>query len=175
MMRRTPLKRGKPLKRKTWLRSVSKTNSYRRRPRDLVHMGKVARLPCAVRAWARILYLIASNGTIDDPDSLELRTLLYQRHALACMPITTCFGRVQVDHVGERAYGHRSPDNETAALCMKHHQERTGDPVWSGTKTTFSGFNAAEMRAWCEWAMRITYVHLEEMDAHAHEIVGWPQ
>lgn len=158
MMRRTPLKRGKPLRRTGRLRAKSKTNSYARRDRDLDHMAKVRRLPCMVRTWAKLVWRLTNNLVITDPESHELRMVLYARHVLTAMPITVCSGRVQVDHVGERAYGKKCPDNETAPMCRHHHGERT-DYVG-----TFKNFNAAEMRAWCDWAIRVTYHELEDMD-----------
>ena len=45
----TPLRRLMPLRRKTWLRARSKTNSYRRRPRDLERMKWTRRQSCAAR------------------------------------------------------------------------------------------------------------------------------
>ena len=165
MMRRTPLKRGKPLRRTGWLRARSKTNSYRKRERNFKRMGKVSRLPCVVLKWRDICARLKIGAELPD-DVMDLIELLMVRHNVYILPVTTCSGRVQVDHVGERPYGHRSSDDETVGACRKHHGERTGEPQWSGTVTTFSGFNAEEMRAWCEWALRVTNRELEEMDCH---------
>lgn len=164
MMRRTPLKRGKPLKRKTWLRSVSKTNSYRRRPRDFVHMGKVAQLPCMVREFAQLVWKLQRDLVIVDAPSHELRMALHVRHVIAEMRITPCWGRIQVDHVGERPYGWRSPDDETAAMCVGHHGERTD------YRSSFENFDAAEMRAWCDWAISVTRVQIEQISILAAQM-----
>lgn len=157
LTRNTPLKRGRPLKRKTWLRTVSKTNSYRRRKRDKVHMGKVALLPCMVRDFAQLVWKLQRDLVIADAPSHELRMALHVRHVITEMRITPCYGRIQVDHVGDRPYGWRSPDDETAALCTGHHGERTD------YRNTFKGFNAAEMRAWCDWAIALTRMRVMEM------------
>ncbi len=44
-MRRTPLKRTTPLRRKTWMQSRGDTK-YRRRPRDLEYMRWIKHQPC---------------------------------------------------------------------------------------------------------------------------------
>lgn len=51
-MKRTTLKRGKPLRRKTWLRSRGDTK-YRRRPRDLAYMAWVRTQPCCAKPFGR--------------------------------------------------------------------------------------------------------------------------
>src|ERR1700685_3870946 len=43
------MKRSKPLRRKTYLRTRSLTSKYRRRPRDLDRMRWMRRQPCAAR------------------------------------------------------------------------------------------------------------------------------
>lgn len=97
-MKRTPLRRKTPLRRR------SLKNSYRRRARDLDHMSDVRRLPCAVRT--------CQFRTFGDSDVM--------------MPQPTrCEGRVQADHAGERAYGKKAPDDTTIPMCRKHHEERT--------------------------------------------------
>lgn len=54
-----------------------------------------------------------------------------------------CYGRVQVDHAGDRAYGQKSADNETIPLCRSHHGERT-----DGNRGYFKGWNGERMREW---------------------------
>jgi hypothetical protein len=93
------MKRSKPLRRKTWLRARSLTNSYRRRERDLPHLRKVKSFPCVVPE------LISS-----DPNFTGR---------------TPCSGPVQADHVGRRGFGQKCSDRETMSICRRHHGERT--------------------------------------------------
>lgn len=125
------MKRSKPLRRKTPLRARGKT-SYRRRPRDLDVMRRVRKLPCIVRACAE-----SSPGGIR---------------------FTTCRGRVQADHAGERAFGRKAPDDTTIPLCTKHHRERTD---YTGM---FKGMTADTMRAWCDWAIAMTKQDLKKIE-----------
>jgi hypothetical protein len=90
------VKRRKPLRRKTWLRARSLTNSYRRRPRDLAHLRKVKTFPCVVREL-----LFVSPGH------------------------TPCSGPVQADHVGRRGIGQKCDDRKSMSICRGHHGERT--------------------------------------------------
>ena len=89
------MKRRKPLRRKTWLRSRSRTSAYRRRPRDLAYLRAVKTFPCVV------------------PE------LIHEHWR------TPCSGPVEADHVGRRGLGQKCPDRESASLCRGHHRERT--------------------------------------------------
>jgi hypothetical protein len=93
------MKRGKPLRRKTPLRSRSKTKKYARRERDLDYMGKVRRLPCVVRVAHEVGW-----GALKE---------------------TPCGGRVQADHAGVRGLGQKSNDKTCVPGCQNHHGERT--------------------------------------------------
>jgi hypothetical protein len=125
------LRRTGALKRKTPLRSRGRTK-YAHRPRDLEYMQKVRKLPCVVRCW--------DAAVIGEPSRR-----------------TTCWGRVEADHAGERALGQKSADNTTISLCRAHHRERTD---YHGT---FAGFGVAQMRAFCDWAIGVTRRHVKEM------------
>lgn len=138
------MKRSSPLRRKTPLRRVSKKNSYRRRERDLEFMAKVRKLPCIVRTWLAIL----NGGT-------EPVTADTAREWILPPKITPCTGRVQADHLGERAYGTKAHDNTCAPMCRNHHAERTD---YTGP---FKGWTAEDMRAWCDWAIRRTRIEIE--------------
>jgi hypothetical protein len=142
------LKRGKPLKRKTWMRSRSKTNSYRKRPRDLDFMMKVRKLPCIVRTWLAIL-----NYNPNDEAEMVGRVSPW----ILPPNITPCTGRVQADHLGRRALGRKADDDTCAPMCQNHHQERTD---YGGI---FKGFKAEDMRDWCDWAIRRTKIEVENM------------
>jgi hypothetical protein len=63
-----------------------------------------------------------------------------------------CYGRVQVDHAGNHAFGQRSPDNETIPLCRRHHQQRTD------YRGYFKDFNATSMQ---EWRLRAVHFYRE--------------
>lgn len=141
MLRRTPLARGKPLKRKTRLRARSLTNSYRRRERDLEFMKKVRKLGCIVRLWMSI---IGKGGAWMQPTH-----------------VTPCGGRVQADHLGQRAYSKKAHDTTCAPMCRRHHQERTDGA--SARNGIFSDFKAEDMREWCDWAIRRTRIEVASM------------
>lgn len=64
--------------------------------------------------------------------------------------VTTCAGRVQVDHAGDRPFHRRAPDDTSIPICTKHHGERTD------YRGTFKGFDAGLMRAFCDWAIKQT-------------------
>ena len=127
-MKRSPLKRGKPLQRKTRLRARGKTK-YRRRERDLPYMKLVKRLPCFVRVFL--------GGQWSDDVLFGALVKAYRNQ-------TPCSGRVQADHLGVRAYGHKSPDGTCGPMCFGHHGERTD------LRGTFKDFTKVEMRAFCD-------------------------
>ena len=136
-MRRSPLKRGKPLQRKTRLSPRGKTK-YRWRVRDLPYMKLVKRLPCVVRA-----FLI-----LEEPETTE--TGLWRAWFAVRSQATLCQGRVEADHAGERPFGQKAPDDTCISECTRHHRERT-DYQW-----TFDGFDKNSMRAFCDWAIEHT-------------------
>lgn len=96
LARRTPLKRGKPLQRTTWMKQRRATPRRSERERDPEFMHWVRRQPCSVR--------------VDVPDPNR---------------ITPCRGRVESDHMGERPVGRKASDDTCAPMCSKHHKERT--------------------------------------------------
>jgi hypothetical protein len=123
-MRATPLKRGKPLRRKTWMRSRSKTNAYRRRERDIDHMLTTKKLPCVCRAVVPGDFAIAARAA-----GAEVR-------------ITPCGGRVEADHLGARGLGQKADDKSVAPMCQSHHRERTDH------NGAFRDLTRDEARAW---------------------------
>lgn len=94
------MKRGKPLRRRTWMRSRGNT-AYRRRERDFDFMGFVKKQPCIVRSHPPTAAAIGGH------------------HA------TPCFGRVEADHMGARGIGQKAADDTTVPMCQQHHLERT--------------------------------------------------
>lgn len=96
LARRTPLGRGKPLKRKTWMKQRRATPRRSGRVRDPEFMAWARKQPCAVRA--------------DAPDPNRP---------------TPCTGYVEADHQGERPGGRKSNDAECVPMCEQHHRERT--------------------------------------------------
>jgi hypothetical protein len=139
------MKRGRPLKRKTRLRARSLTNSYRRRERDLPFMKKVRKLPCIVRTWLEGLRRVGDKTS----------SWLMPTH------VTPCGGRVQADHLGVRPYGWKAGDTTCAAMCERHHRERTD--AQSARNGIFADFTAEQMREWCDWAIRRTRIEVGGM------------
>ncbi len=127
------MKRSTPLKRKTPLRSRSRTKKYRRRERDLGHMAIVRRLPCIVR--------FIGSFTFPPP---------HQWPMMYSSVITLCTGRVQADHAGTRALSQKAPDDTTIPMCRNHHGERTD------YRGTFKNWDAAMMRTFNDWAIEKT-------------------
>lgn len=128
-----------PLKRKTRLRAVSKTNSYRRRERDFAYMDLVRRLPCMVRVALEL----------DREPAIPARG--------EGVRVTPCGGRLEADHVGVRALSQKSPDHQTAPMCHSHHGERTD------VRGFFRGWTALQMRAWCDWAIEYATSEVNKM------------
>jgi len=93
-MKRTALKRGKPLRRKTWMKSRSAHNAYRRRPRDIAYMRWVKRQQCSVAAH------------------------------LSGWEFGPCEGPIEADHAGRRGLGQKAGDDTCIPLCRQHHHDR---------------------------------------------------
>lgn len=106
MKRGRPLKRGKPLRRKAWLRARS-NSKYRNRPRDVDRMLWTKKQPCVCRLLPPGDFAIAA------------------RAAGVAIKVTPCTGRVEADHLGQRALGHKAGDDTVAPMCRNHHRERT--------------------------------------------------
>ena len=131
------LRRKKPLRRKTWLRSRGNT-SYRRRVRDIAYMKRVKKLPCAVRWFSRQLFnQIVWNG--------------FGQQGATC-----CEGRVEADHAGVRGLGQKADDRTCIPMCTRHHRERTDQ------RGSFGGWTAQMMREWCEVAIAATQEELRD-------------
>lgn len=111
--RRTPLGRGKPLRRKTWMRQRRATPRRSERERDPEFMRWVRRQPCSVR--------------VDPPDPNRL---------------TPCCGRVEADHMGDRAVGRKASDDTCAPMCSTHHVQR------SSHHGSFYELDQEELREW---------------------------
>lgn len=132
MLRRTPLKRGAPLRRKTRLRARGNTK-YRRRERDTERMLWTKRQPCAVRELRPIDFInwdrIKGVGGRVEWGTYEAT-------------ITPCSGPVEADHAGDRGLGQKADDSTCIPLCRGHHRERTDHTG------TFSPLTRDEARAW---------------------------
>lgn len=109
-------------------------------------MKKVKTLPCVVRVWGE---------TFADLPIAELnaRGFPLKLYSLTLPHPTPCTGRVKADHAGDRPKGWKAADSTVIPMCNKHHHERTD---MTGTFSVFAGWDAAAMRAWCEWALRYT-------------------
>lgn len=71
---------------------------------------------------------------------------------------TPCGGRVQADHMGERAFGKKADDTTCVPICRNHHGERTD------YRGVFKNWTKVEMRQFCDWAINWTRCELEEMN-----------
>jgi len=136
------MKRRKPLRRKTWLRSRGNT-SYRRRHRDLAHLRKVKTFPCVV-------------------PSLVVRVTPWPPIRMEDMAfVTPCCGPVQADHVGRRGLSRKGDDRLAISICKQHHYEREN---FSGT---FKHYDQAMMRVFLADALALTNKRIEEREALA--------
>lgn len=70
---------------------------YARRPRNMAFIGFVWTLPCTVR--------------VEAPDPARAPS--------------ACWGRIEADHMGERALGRKAEDDTCVPICEQHHRERT--------------------------------------------------
>lgn len=150
-MKRSPLKRGKPLVRKTRLRAKGK-GKYARRPRDKEHMRLVRKLPCYAQLFAFGAWLL-------DPGPDVMAIVDKMRANVA--GFSPCYGPIQADHMGRRAFGHKSKDAECVPMCKKHHDQRTD------YKGLFKDFNAEEMRYFCDAAIDWAAFEVAELRALA--------
>ena len=131
MKRSTPLQRTSALRsksslsRKTRLSPRSKTNSYRKRPRDMAYMGFVRKLPCIMRSLPVVAFV----------QTLERRLDLLDKW-------TMCRGSVEADHMGARGIGQKADDRTCVPLCSHHHRARTDHSF------EFKHMTRDELRAW---------------------------
>lgn len=63
---------------------------------------------------------------------------------------TPCGGRIEADHMGERAMGKKAPDDTCASMCSTHHRERTN------LFGMFAGWTRPQMRQWCDYVITST-------------------
>ena len=134
------MKRSKPLRRKTRLRSRGNT-SYRRRPRDLAHLRKVKTFPCVVPSL-----IIRATPAVP----MRMEDMVF---------ITPCSGPVQADHVGRRGISQKGDDRLAISICKQHHYERDN---FSGT---FKHYDQAMMRVFLAEALALTNKRIEEREA----------
>jgi len=100
-------------------------------------MRKVRKLPCIVLlAWRENMVEMLIMGE----------------------KLASCEGRMQADHMGERALSRKAADVTCVGICKKHHGERTD------YRGAFKGFTKVEMRRFCDWAIERTRRELEEMN-----------
>lgn len=94
-MKRSPLKRGKPMRRKP------KSTKYSRRERDFGYMGWIKRQSCAL-----------TTDAVTSPLWLGGRP-------------DACDGAIEAHHAGKRGMGQKSDDDTCLPLCSHHHHLRT--------------------------------------------------
>lgn len=138
--RRTSLRRG------PWRRGKRAKSSYRRRERFVDYMLWVKTLPCMV---SQIGIAFAPSGEV----------LIVQLRS----PRADCYGEVQADHAGRRAFGRKAHDNTCIPLCREHHDERT---MGHGA---FRGLTLEQKREWNAFAIKTTW------DAAREQNVDIPQ
>lgn len=120
---RTTLNRSAPMLRRTRINPRSKTNSYRKRERDLEFMRWVKRQPCILRALPPFLHMEVAKS-------------------VGFKAMTPCAGPVEADHMGERGIGQKADDRTCVPMCRNHHRERTDH------MRTFRPLTRDELRAW---------------------------
>jgi hypothetical protein len=99
--------------RTTWMRRRRATPRRSDRERNPEFMEFVRRQPCSVR--------------VDPPDPNR---------------ITPCSGRVEADHMGDRAMGRKADDDTCAPMCHAHHVQR------SSHHGSFRDLMKPELREW---------------------------
>jgi hypothetical protein len=101
----------------------NRKTKYARRERDFEFMGFVRGRTCLIVELPPFLF-------IGDPARAA-------KHVA-----TTCRGKIEADHLGERGIGQKAPDNTCGALCQQHHHERTNH------YGIFKQLVQLELRAW---------------------------
>lgn len=122
------MKRGKPLRRKTWMKQRRTTPRRSGRVLDPEYRRLVRKLPCVVRSL--VLHSIGSDE--------------------APMVPTKCTGKVEADHAGLRPVSRKADDDTCIPACNRHHFERTN---FIGT---FKGWSHDRMRTWLDAAITST-------------------
>lgn len=145
MKRSTPLRRTSSLRttstltRRTRISPRSKTNSYRKRPRDSVYMLWVKTLPCMVRELPPHIF---TNGDASAPPSLQDIVALLRTCAAMIVATTPCSGPVEADHMGARGMGQKADDRTCVPMCQSHHRARHDH------SRDFRPLTRDELRAW---------------------------
>lgn len=131
LRRKTAIKRGAPIARKP-MRRGDKRSKYAQRPRDSDFISFVWTLPCAV-----LVYWMPWEHEI-----------------------TPCDGRIEADHMGDRARGRKATDNTCVPMCHQHHVERTihHGVFWNATKD--------QLREWRAMAIGDTQRMYRERGLH---------
>lgn len=129
MKRSTPLRRTAALRtsstlaRRTRIAPRSKTNSYRKRERDVPYMLWVKTRPCIVREIAPHLFMQRFPG-------------------IGARRATPCSGPVEADHMGARGMGQKADDRTCVPCCRHHHGARHAHAA------DFYPLTRDELRAW---------------------------
>lgn len=124
-MKRSPLKRGQPLKRSPMRRGKGR-GRYARRERDLERMRWIRTQPCALVA--------ATHGYLPVAVDMWLGA-----------PPDRCSGAVEAHHAGEHGMGHKASDDTCISMCRHHHRMITGEP---GGRGCFDGWPPGSVKHW---------------------------
>lgn len=133
MLKRSPLRRGKPLKR-TRMRRKPRSTSYSRRERDMARMGWIKTRSCAVLVTNHALSLARSMFAELVPSAVL--TLWTGRE------IDICSGVIEAHHAGEHGLGNKAADDTCIPLCVHHHRSLTD------RLGIFAGWPPRSLKAW---------------------------
>ena len=120
-MRRSPLKRKKPLSRSAKSGSRTRTTKSRSsRARDEAYLARVRQLPCC-----------AVNLAVHGP--------------IFCGAIHRCVGRIHAHHAGrDRGVGQKASDYTAIPLCASSHD------AWHAGRGVFFGMTREMRRVWAD-------------------------
>lgn len=128
-MKRSPLKRGKPIARKP-MRRRPRSTKYSRRERNWDYMGWIRTLPCICTTEACSFELTGGVWRGGHPGG--------------------CSGPVEDHHAGEHGYGEKAPDDTCIPMCTRHHEQLTN------RRLVFGGWDPRALKEW-ELAMIKNY------------------
>lgn len=132
-MKRSPLHRGKPLKRSA-MRRRPKSTSYSRRDRDMARMRWCKDQNCCLLVLQHALVRSADPLRMDTPAAVL--SLWFGRE------VDFCSGHVEAHHAGEHGMGAKADDDTCIPLCSSHHRDLTD------RRGVFAGWPPRSLKAW---------------------------
>lgn len=127
-MKRTPLRRSTPLRRKAWRKQRGDTK-YRRRPRDGAYMGWVRWQSCCARVFAQT----PCYGNVE-ADHAGRRGIGQKADDRTCIPLCRNHHRERTDFSGAFKGWTQNGMRVWLNIMIEKHQTRYDEQVSSGNR-----------------------------------------